>query len=252
MMTPHEARQFEAEWRSRFERYARTHESEALISGWSETGLERRLSLFGSLLASLRLPASAAALDLGCGGGTYVRLLGDMGHRPVGLDYSVPSVCRAKGADPGRKGSYLAGDAGSLPFPDGMFDLVVSIGVLQALGQPERAIAEMARVLRPGGALVVEALNARAAIAVARQLQQRLLRRPPRVRAYSPTVVRRWLAAAGLGLERQAGLLLPPRNLPGFAGMLDVPVLRAATARVPGLMEIGAHSFLYVARRGGA
>src|SRR6266545_4497544 len=47
------------------------------------------------------------------------------------------------------------GDAGSLPWPDGAFDLVTSLEALEFFPRPRRALAEMARVLEPGGTLVV-------------------------------------------------------------------------------------------------
>lgn len=240
---------FEAEWRARFERFARSHDDEAIISGWSDAGLRRRVSLFSSLLPSLRLPERAVTLDLGCGGGTYVRLLAGLGHRTVGLDYSLPSLQRAVAADPGRKGLYLAGEAYRLPFAGGDFDLVVSIGVLQALGQPDEALAEMARVLRPGGVLVVEALNAGGAIALARRAAQRLRGLADRVRVYPPAQVRRWLARLDLDVQLQVGLCLPPRRFPRLEPVLDAAPVVALLNGVPGLVGLAAHSFLFVARR---
>lgn len=240
---------FEAEWRSRFERFARTYADEAEISGWSEAGLNRRLRAFQSLLASLDLPAGAGVLELGCGGGTYVRLLGGQGHRAVGLDYSLPSLLRALAADPGRKGSYVAGEAYALPFPDGTFDLVTCIGVIQTLEDPERALDQMVRVLRRGGWLVVEALNARAVPAMLRRAVDALARRPPRVLAHAPATMRRWLGTRGLAVVREAAILLPPRRLAGLGRLLERPGLAPAieTASGPAL----AHSFLFLARRGG-
>ncbi len=108
-----------------------------------------------------KLPVPAQILDLGCGAGNYVRFLADIGHRVVGLDYSLPSLRRASGCGlENRSGHYVGGDAYRLPFCSEYFDLVISIGVLQALGSPERALDEMVRVLRPKGLLVIEFLNA--------------------------------------------------------------------------------------------
>src|SRR5215475_5334536 len=190
MSTPPDDGRFEAQWRARFERFAKTFEDEPRISGWSDAGLRRRVATFTALVPGRGLPERARALELGCGGGTYVRLLAGLGYRTVGLDYSVPSLQRAMVADPGRKGTYLAGEAYALPFSSAMFDLVVSIGVLQALSDPARAIAEMTRVLRPGGVLVVEALNGRGAVAMARRIMARLSGWPTRVRSYAPGDVR--------------------------------------------------------------
>ena len=240
---------FEAEWRARFERFARAYDDEPRISGWSDAGLRRRVAAFSEILPALRLPERARVLELGCGGGTYVRLLAGLGYRTVGLDYSVPSLLRAVAADPGKKGVYLAGEAYGLPFAAGAFDLVVTIGVMQALSEPARALAEMRRVLRPGGALVMEALNGQAAVALARRTIQRLRRWPSRVRAYRPSEVRGWLAAEGLVLERAAALRLPPRQAPWLERVLEARPIRATLEAVPPLGEAVTHSFLVVARR---
>jgi SAM-dependent methyltransferase len=240
---------FEAQWRARFERFARAYQGEALISGWSPEGLRRRLGLFESLLPGLGLPERCRALDLGCGGGSYVRLLAGLGHRVVGLDYSVPSLERARAADPGGKGRYLAGEAYALPVARASLDLVVSIGVLQALGDPEAALAEMARVLRPGGVLVVEALNAGSAPTRLRRALQRLRRAPERVRTYPLGRVRGWLAGLGFQVMAEAGLVLPPRRRPGLARLLDARPVAWTLNTVPGLAALAAHSVLFVARR---
>lgn len=241
--------QFEAEWRARFERFARTQTDEAAISGWSQLGLRRRVAVFSRILSSLGLPASPRALDLGCGGGTYVRLLAGLGHRTVGLDYSMPSLERARAADPGPKGRYLAGEAYGLPFRDGTFDLVVSIGVLQALAEPERVLDEIARVLRPGGALVIEALNRRALIARGRRLAEVMQRRPPRVRAWDPLEVVAWLDRRGLDLLERDGIYLPPRGMPALDRLLGGDSGGAAFDRHPPLATLAAHGFLFAARR---
>jgi ubiquinone/menaquinone biosynthesis C-methylase UbiE len=47
------------------------------------------------------------------------------------------------------------GEAGHLPWPDASFDLVISLEALEFFPRPRRALAEMTRVLRPGGALIV-------------------------------------------------------------------------------------------------
>jgi SAM-dependent methyltransferase len=239
---------FEVEWRARFERFARTYADDARISGWSEAGLRQRVQLFQRVLDGLRLPSTGSALDVGCGGGTYVRLLAGLGYRAVGVDYSAPSLRRALEADPGRKGRYAAGEAYGLPFRDAVFDLVVCIGVLQALAGPERGLDEMRRVLRPGGILVVEALNDRALPARVRQLGAAARGVPARVRSYDPADVCRWLNARGFTVVRRAGLWLPPRRWPrlGIARAADVAGRVLEHAPVAAVWT--AHAFLFVAR----
>ena len=119
--------EFEREWRRRFESFAKGASAEHQVSGWSEAGLRRRVAAFERLLAPVSLVPNARVLDLGSGGGPYVRLLGARGLHAVGVDYSVPSLERARGADPDGLGDYLCGDAYSLPFPDRTFHLLVMI-----------------------------------------------------------------------------------------------------------------------------
>jgi SAM-dependent methyltransferase len=240
---------FEDEWRARFERFAATHRSEASISGWSESGLERRVQLFRSLVPPASPGPSPVALELGCGAGTYVRMLAGLGYRALGLDYSIPSLGRALAADPGRKGHYLGGDAYALPSRSGEVDLVVSIGVLQALSRPERALAEIARVLRPGGTLLVEALSSRSLAARARRLHARLRQLPPRVLTHDPDVVVGWLRSQGLAVEARVPLYLPPRRLPALGRILDEPAVRAAVRSVPLVAGALAHAVWFVCRR---
>ncbi len=240
---------FDAEWRSRFERFGRTHTDEAEVSGWSATGLRRRLELFSRILPQLSLPPSARILELGCGAGTYVRLLGGLGHRPVGLDYSLPSLARALASDPGAKGHYVGGDAYGLPFRDATFDMVMSIGVLQALSDPERALDEMVRLLSPEGVLLVETLNAGGLAAWARAARDRLLGRPPRVRTYAPGHTFQWLADRGLRVVHQPGVCLPPRRLPQLERLLDLQLLTSARQACPPLGHAVTHAYWFIARR---
>jgi SAM-dependent methyltransferase len=240
---------FEQQWRERFERFARASGDDDLISGWSPTGLRRRLAAFAALVPSLELPGSARVLDLGCGGGTYVRYLAGLGHRAIGLDYSLPSLERARAADPGPKGLYLAGEAYTLPFRTAAFDLVVSIGVLQTLDEPERALAEMTRVLRPGGALVVEALNRRALVSRVRNLVARARGKSERVRHLDPVDVLDWLQVHGLDPLRRTGIYLPPRRLVALDRLLGAGPAAQALDRSRRLSDLTAHAFLFTARR---
>lgn len=88
-------------------------------------------------------------VDVGCGQGRVMADLAARGHRVVGVDAS-PTLAAA-GAAGGL--ATCVGDAASLPLPDGVADLVVCFMVLQDLDRPREAIAEMARVLQPGGRL---------------------------------------------------------------------------------------------------
>ena len=94
-------------------------------------------------------------LDIGCGlGDSLEHLRRSLGIVPRGVDISPETVALA-GRD------YITlGDAHELPFPDGCFDGVLLECVLSLLEEPEGALRQAARVLRPGGALAISALSA--------------------------------------------------------------------------------------------
>jgi ubiquinone/menaquinone biosynthesis C-methylase UbiE len=234
---------FERQWRGRFERFASRHDDEHRVSGWSAAGLRRRVALFQTLLDQGLLRHGARVLELGCGAGTYVRLLAKRGHPVVGLDYSLPSLGRALAADPGEAGRYVAGEAYALPFASGSFQGVVCIGVLQALSRPAEAVGEMLRVLGPSGRLLVETLNPWSPLAVTRRLQSRLSGRPLHLRYGAPSIIEQALDAAGARTLGRIGVLLPPRSLPAMADRLGQPWVSSAVGKLPGLGLLACHAF---------
>jgi SAM-dependent methyltransferase len=95
------------------------------------------------------LPAGRAVLDVGGGNGRWRRLLGDVGEYTV-VDVATPDPASL---EPGI--THVVADATELPFGDSTFDLVLMIEMLQYVAEPATALAEAARVLAPGGALVL-------------------------------------------------------------------------------------------------
>lgn len=109
------------------------------------------------------LPAGARVLDVPCGGGVALR-----GVRPrQGLDYVAVDVSEAmlrrtrEAAHERGVGDQVTtrrADVTALPYADGHFDRVLSLTGLHCFGDPAAAVAEMARVLRPGGLLTGSAV----------------------------------------------------------------------------------------------
>lgn len=111
------------------------------------------------MIAAMAKPKpEEAALDLGCGTGSYTYWLHDMGLSAVGVDVSrnMLEVARHK-----RKNSliFLQADLVQLPFNNDSFDLAVCNAVLEFTDDPVTVLKEGFRVVKPGGRLVVGAIN---------------------------------------------------------------------------------------------
>ena len=97
-----------------------------------------------------RLAPGAAVLDVGSGAGRLVARLALRGFAAVGLEPSADFVAHAVARAPAGA-RFLQGEAAHLPFADGAFAAVVAGEVLEHLDDDAGALAEMARVLAPGG-----------------------------------------------------------------------------------------------------
>jgi SAM-dependent methyltransferase len=117
----------------------------------------RRYVLDPVMLPRAMASAPRRALDVGCGEGRFCRMLRQRGIHTVGLDPTPALLARARARDTG--GTYVEGTAEHLPFDDGTFDLVVSYLTLIDIPDVVTAIREMARVLAPGGTLLIANLN---------------------------------------------------------------------------------------------
>jgi ubiquinone/menaquinone biosynthesis C-methylase UbiE len=94
--------------------------------------------------------AEGDVLDVGCGTGRNLPLFRS-GVRVIGLEPSADTLARARRRAPGAL--LVQGDAEALPFRSGAFDTVVSGLVFCSMPDPARGLAEVKRVLKPGGAL---------------------------------------------------------------------------------------------------
>jgi ubiquinone/menaquinone biosynthesis C-methylase UbiE len=95
---------------------------------------------------------------VGCGPGNVTASLADAAGPDglaLGVDISVPMLTRAVHAQAGPNTVFIRADAQKLPFRDETVDAVNSIAALQLVPDPAAALAEMRRVLRPGGRLAV-------------------------------------------------------------------------------------------------
>jgi len=96
-------------------------------------------------------PPGLRTVDVGCGEGRLTRHMKDLGHRIVGIDASPSMIAAARGSDPSM--DLRIADATTLPLEDGSADLAVAFMTLHDIDAMPRAVAEIARILVPGGRL---------------------------------------------------------------------------------------------------
>jgi ubiquinone/menaquinone biosynthesis C-methylase UbiE len=202
-------------WRRKFQRYAQKYEKESEISGWSDHGLSRRITTFGRVLDSARLPSDALIVDLGCGAGTYCRFLRKRGFRIIGLDYSLPMLKKAKKLRGNEGLQFLNGEAYNLPLSDQSVDVVVCIGVLQTLTDEKRALKEMRRVLKLGGVLFLDGINALG-------LNELMKWKPGnQLRTYNPFILRKYLKRNGFQSLKITGTYILPSSFLSLENYLE-------------------------------
>lgn len=178
------------------------------------------------------------ALDAGMGAGRLLIDLVGRGWTVSGIDASREMVDAARRRLPDAAGQLVVGDIAQLPFGDASFDLVVATGVLE-YADVEGALAELARVLRPGGGAVVSYPNPEAlygiwkshvwyrAVRAAKRLGGRpSLALPHGSKIVGPDRFRQWLERPGLQPQRTVytGFLVLPSpldsGLPGLSERL--------------------------------
>ncbi|GIW10730.1 MAG: hypothetical protein KatS3mg061_1787 [Dehalococcoidia bacterium] len=96
------------------------------------------------------------ALDAGCGPGLLLAALAEQGRMAIGVDLSPAMVQLAA-----VRGPAVVGALEALPFASGQFGLVVAAGAIEYVADDQRALAELVRVLRPGGVLIASFPNRR-------------------------------------------------------------------------------------------
>jgi SAM-dependent methyltransferase len=211
-------------------------------------------------------------LEIGCGAGHLTTELARRGLTVRAIDASPGMVestaeqLRRRGLD--RRVTVEVADVHALPFEDASFELVVAVGVIPWLHSPGDAVAEMARVLRAGGRLVVTADNrlrlstftdprAMLAHSPLKHVYRRLRRRPDKAmsRLDSPRAVARLLEHGRLQRQDGSTVGFGPLSLfgrPLMEGRRGVRLnnrLQALADRgVPGIRSAGWHYVVCAAK----
>jgi ubiquinone/menaquinone biosynthesis C-methylase UbiE len=165
-----------------------------------------------------------ALLDLGTGTGRMLEILGPDTERGLGIDLSpdMLSLARARLERAGLKHcSVRQGDIYNLALPKDSFDVVIIHQVLHFLDDSAQAIREAARMLRPGGRLMIVDFAPHELEFLRDQYAHRRL-------GFSPEVVAQWIGAAGLDVVTQRSVA----PAPGSEGKIAVSLWLARDQRI--------------------
>jgi SAM-dependent methyltransferase len=143
------------------------------------------------------VPPGGKVLEAGAGSGRWIKALHDLGYDATGIELSRGDVDRFRAAWPTIP--FDNGDIENMPYADAGFDAILSLGVIEHLMRgPERAMAEMRRVIKPGGVLLLTVPHANVSFVVER-MKDAILHR-----VYSSRTLRRWLGKRPTGFSAAA------------------------------------------------
>jgi ubiquinone/menaquinone biosynthesis C-methylase UbiE len=132
------------------------HDRVAMVGAWAMWGADMR-RMFADVARLADVPAGSSVLDIPCGGGFALRVLRPgQPVRYVAADISPYMLERAREAAHRNRSQpieFVQADVIALQFDDASFDLCVTYNGLHCLPDPRAALAELTRVLRPGGTL---------------------------------------------------------------------------------------------------
>jgi SAM-dependent methyltransferase len=115
---------------------------------------DQQIPTYEAALAHVDLQAGQLVLDIGCGVGTFLRLVADRGARPFGLDASEALLDLAHTRLP--EAALQVGDMESLPYEDDTFDLVTGFSSFFFANDIVAALREAGRVAKPGAPVVIQ------------------------------------------------------------------------------------------------
>lgn len=159
--------------RNSFDRVAQSYEdrAQARTCSLSSFLFSRRNEVVLDLLDATG--TRGTVLDFGMGPGVLARAVVARGHRFIGVDLSEAMVARARALGV-ENATYVRGDLDALDAYRGQVDVVMAIGLIDYLEEPQRGLRQLVECLRPGGTLIVSFRNRRALVTRTRDLAKRL------------------------------------------------------------------------------
>jgi ubiquinone/menaquinone biosynthesis C-methylase UbiE len=195
------------------------------VARHSDIGFRFELS---SIVKLLPEQVGGRVLEIGCGGGALLSALQKRQLHPFGIDINYTALALARRVSPTAR--LAGGSAGVLPYDNSSFQVVLAQHVIEHFESPATVLSEWARVLAPGGTMVLVTPNAN-------YPDHACFFDPTHHHIFSRTELERCLQGAGFDIQR-SGTFRPLLKMP-FRYRLGA-LLAGVLRRVPRLRETGA------------
>lgn len=120
---------------------------------------ERRVGAVLSLVPAASELSQKRALDIGCNEGAFSRILCEKGYECLGIDIDDKRIETARRSLNSERLKFEVQNATELGTPDGSYDLILCLEVIEHLDDPEKLLDEIRRVMKPEGLLIISTPN---------------------------------------------------------------------------------------------
>lgn len=233
-------------WKERFDGNALKFESDEAVSGWSAHSMRRMIEVFLREFNLSTDGGSLQVLDVGCGPGTYARILLELKHDVVGIDYSRSMVRKAvEKSNEGGNRRYIVGDAYNLPFrKEAEFDAVILLGLLQHISDSGKVFAEAGGNIRNGGGLFLITLNSLSFWNIIHGVISGFRKKKYDLKRYNPYKLKKTLEDLEYGGVEVKGIYILPKILAPLEDRIDEAGFFRILDSLPIIPALMSHSFL--------
>ncbi len=177
--------------------YARNVRYHELIDSYEKSGYTYDDILESLVGPRVKTGLAVRLLDIAMGTGYYIDRAREMGAEAYGADLSIHACRIARSRHPDLR--ICRSDAELLPFRSGVFDIVLCLQLIEHVPKPENVLAEVARVLKPGGMLFLSAPNMLGSNLLSRTLRAirgTFSREVKRIVPLRPDILQQWDGAS--------------------------------------------------------